>query len=52
VTVLVTFFGMYNVKDKLMILRRGSMTPGSISFSSLVGIVSNIHVVDLDQPLI
>jgi len=38
-----------NVKDELMILRRGSMTSGSISFRSLVGVGSNTHVVDLDD---
>jgi len=32
-----------------MILRKGSMTSGSISFNSLVGIGSNIQVVDLDD---
>jgi len=36
-------------KDNLMILRRGSMTSGIISFSSLVGIGSSIQVVDLDE---
>lgn len=41
-------FGTYpNDKDELMILRRGSMTSGSISFISLVGIWSNLHVVGL-----
>jgi len=35
-----------NDKDELIILRRGSMTSGSISFSSLFG--SYIHV-DLDD---
>jgi len=43
-------FGKYpSDKDKLTILRRGSMTSGSISFNSLVGIGSNIHVVDFDD---
>ena len=31
------------------LLRRGSVTSGSISFSGLVGIGSNIQVVDLDD---
>ncbi len=35
--------------DKLIIFRRGSMTSGSTSFSSLDGIGSNIHVVGLDD---
>ncbi len=43
-------FGTYpRDKDELMILRRGYMTSGNISFSSLVGIGSNIQVVDLDE---
>ena len=43
-------FGTYpSDKDELMILRRGSMISGSISFNSLVGIGSNIHVVDFDD---
>ena len=43
-------FGTYpSDKDELMILRRGSVTSGSISLSSLVSIGSNIHVVDLDE---
>jgi len=43
-------FGTYpNDKDELMILRRGYLTSGSISFISLVGIGSNLHFVDLDD---
>jgi len=43
-------FGTYSSdKDELMILRRRSMTSGSNYFSSLVGIGSDIHVVDLDD---
>jgi len=38
--------------NELMILRRGSMTSSSISFNSLVGIGSNIHVFDLDDLMI
>ncbi len=33
--------------DKLIIAKRGSMTSGSTSFSSLYGIGSSIHVVGL-----
>ncbi len=36
-----------NDNDKLIIAKRGSMTSGSISFSNLDGIGSNIHVVGL-----
>ncbi len=36
-----------NDNDKLIIAKRGSMTSGSTSFSSLDGIGSNIHVVGL-----
>ncbi len=36
-----------NDNDKLIIVKRGSMTSGSTSFSSLDGIGSNIHVVGL-----
>ncbi len=36
-----------NDKDELIIAKRGSMTSGSTSFSSLEGIGSNIHVVGL-----
>jgi len=43
-------FGKYpSDKDELMRLRRGSMSSGSISFSSLVGLGSSIQVVDLDE---
>uniref|UniRef100_A0A8C2K249 Growth factor receptor-bound protein 10b n=2 Tax=Cyprinus carpio TaxID=7962 RepID=A0A8C2K249_CYPCA len=35
--------------DELIIFRRGSMTSGSTSFSSLDGIGSNIHVVGFDD---
>ncbi len=35
--------------DKLIIAKRGSITSGSTSFSSLDGIGSNIHVVGLDD---
>ncbi len=38
-----------NDNDTLIIAKRGSMTSGSSSFSSLDGIGSNIHVVGLDQ---
>ncbi len=37
----------HNDNDKLIIAKRGSMTSGSTSFSSLDGIGSNIHVVGL-----
>ncbi len=41
-------FGTYpNDNDELIIFKRGSMTSGSSSFSSLDGIGSNIHVVGL-----
>ncbi len=36
-----------NYNDQLLIAKRGSMTSGSSSFSSLDGIGSNIHVVVL-----
>ncbi len=36
-----------NDNDDLIIAKRGSMTSGSTSFSSLDGIGSNIHVVGL-----
>ncbi len=36
-----------NDNDELIIAKRGSMTSGSTSFSSLDGIGSNIHVVGL-----
>ncbi len=36
-----------NDNDKLIIAKRGSMTSGSTSFSSLDGIGSKIHVVGL-----
>ncbi len=36
-----------NDNDELIIAKRGSMTSGSTSFSSLDGIGSNIHVADL-----
>ncbi len=36
-----------NDNDELIIAKRGSMTSGSSSFSSLDGIGSNIHVADL-----
>ncbi len=38
-----------NDNDELVIAKRGSMTSGSTSFSSLDGIGSNIHVVGLDD---
>ncbi len=38
-----------NDNDELIIAKRGSMTSGSTSFSSLDGIGSNIHVVGLDD---
>ncbi len=38
-----------NENDKLIIVRRGSMTSGSTYFRSLDGIGSNIHVVGLDD---
>ncbi len=37
----------HNDNDKLIIVKSGSMTSGSTSFSSLDGIGSNIHVVGL-----
>ncbi len=36
-----------NDNDELIVTKRGSMTSGSTSFSSLDGIGSNIHVVGL-----
>ncbi len=36
-----------NANDELIAAKRGSMTSGSTSFSSLDGIGSNIHVVGL-----
>ncbi len=36
-----------NDNDELIVAKRGSMTSGSTSFSSLDGIASNIHVVGL-----
>ncbi len=36
-----------NDNDELIVAKRGSMTSGSTSFSSLDGIGSNIHVVGL-----
>ncbi len=49
ITASLKVFGRYpNVHDELIIFRRGSMTFGSTSFSSLDGIGSNIHVVGLD----
>ncbi len=49
ITARLKVFGTYpNDNDKL-IFRRGSMTSGSTSFSSLDGIGSNIHVVGLDD---
>ncbi len=36
-----------NDNDELIIAKKGSMTSGSTSFSSLDGIGSNIHVADL-----
>ncbi len=38
-----------NDNDKLTIAKRGSITSGSTSFSSLDGKGSNIHVVGLDD---
>ncbi len=37
-----------NDNDELIIAKRGSMTSGSTSFSSLDGIGSNIYVVGLE----
>ncbi len=37
----------HNDNDELIIAKRGSMTSGRTSFSSLDGIGSNIHVVGL-----
>jgi len=43
-------FGTYpSNKGELMRLRRGSMTSGRISFSSLGGIGTNTQVVNLDE---
>ncbi len=38
-----------NDNDELILVKKGSMTSGSTSFSSLDGIGSNIHVIDLDD---
>ncbi len=43
------FGDISNDNDELIIAKRGSMTSGSTSFSSLDGIGSNIHVVGLDD---
>ncbi len=48
ITANVKVWGKYpNDIDELIIAKRGSMTSGSTSFSSLDGIGSNIHVVGL-----
>ncbi len=48
ITANLKFLGTYpNDNDELIIAKRGSMTSGSTSFSSLDGIGSNIHVVGL-----
>ncbi len=50
ITANLKFLGTYpNDNDKLIIAKRGYMTSGSTSFSSLDGIGSNIHVVGLDD---
>ncbi len=50
ITANLKFLGKYpNDNDELIIAKRGSMTSGSTSFSSLDGIGSNIHVVGLDD---
>jgi len=50
ITASLKVLGTYpNNNDKLIIVRRGSMTSGSTSFRSLDGIGSNIHVVGLDD---
>ncbi len=50
ITANLKFLGTYpNDNDELIIAKRGSMTSGSTSFSSLDGIGSNIHVVGLDD---
>ncbi len=50
ITASLKVLGTYpNDNDKLIIVRRVSMTSGSTSFSSLDGIGSNIHVVGLDD---
>ncbi len=50
ITANLKFLGTYpNDNDELIIAKRGSMTSGSTSFSSLDGIESNIHVVGLDD---
>ncbi len=46
ITANLKFLGTYpNDNDELIIAKRGSMTSGSTSFSSLDGIGSNMHVV-------
>ncbi len=48
ITASLKVLGTYpNDNDELLIAKRGSMTSGSTSFSSLDGIGSNIHVVGL-----
>ncbi len=48
ITANVKVLGTYpNANYELIIAKRGSMTSGSTSFSSLDGIGSNIHVVGL-----
>ncbi len=50
ITASLKVFGTYpNDNDEVIIIRRGSMTSGSTSFSTLNGIGSNIHVVGLDD---
>ncbi len=50
ITANLKFLGTYpNDNDELIIAKRGSMTSGSTTFSSLDGIGSNIHVVGLDD---
>ncbi len=50
ITASLKVLGTYpNDNDKLIIVRRGSMTSGITSFRSCDGIGSNIHVVGLDN---
>ncbi len=50
ITASLNVFGTYlNDSDELIIFRRGSITSGSSSFSSLDGTGSNIQVVGLDD---
>ncbi len=47
ITVHLKVLGTYPNENEIIIAKRGSMTSGSTSFTSLNGIWSNIHVVRL-----